>query len=220
MAEIKLEYNDHRLAVLEKALKTQGKNIKEELLTELDLLYENQVPDEIRYEVEALISREEAELRMSENCFAVYHLHDDFDDYHFTDEINNTFYDAVCRYREMSEYGYKSKTADTVAHEYFPDSQQINVSVFSALCKAMPNDNRISALIEFDLENETVGVCDSGDNSWRVYSLEDVAEAMSKVQVKSDSVLKTDQEIFNEVLIGKKINFETEDGTDDFTMQM
>lgn len=220
MAEIKLEYNDHRLAALEKALNTQGKNIAEELLPELDLIYENQVSDEIRYEIEALISREEAEARMSENCFAVYHLHDDFDDYHFTDEINNTFYDAACRYSEMSEYGYKSKTADTVAHEYFPDSQQINASVFSALCNAMPNDNRISALIEFDLENETVGVCDSGDNSWRLYNLENVLDAARKAELKPDDVFKTDREIFNEALIGKEINIESEDATDDFIMQM
>lgn len=186
----------------------------------MDLIYEKYVPDNIRYDIEELISREEAERRMFENCFAVYRLHDRFDDFHFTDKFNNTFYNAACRCCEMLRYGYKSKTTDTVTHEYFPNSQQINSSVFSVLCNTMPNDNRISALIEFDLESETVGVCDSSDNSWRVYDMESIAEAMRKVRVKSDSVLKTDQEIFNEALIGKEVNIESEDETVEFTPQM
>lgn len=47
-----------------------------------------------------------------------------------------------------------------------------------------------------------------------------MAEAVHKVKVKSDSILKTDQEIFNESLIGKEINLESEDKTVEFTQQM
>ena len=220
MADIKLEYNNHRLALLKKILSEQDKTLDAELSSALDTLYEKYVPEKLKAEIESLIARENAELRQTENCFAVYHLHDDFDDYHFTDEFNNTFYDAACRYCEMLEYGYKSKTVDTVAHEYFPDNQQINVSVFSVLCNTMPNDNRISALIEFDLEDETVSVCDSSDNAWKAYHLEDIADAVHKVKLKSDLILETDQEIFNNALAGKELDFESEDETDDFTMQM
>lgn len=220
MADIKLEYNDHRFAVLKKILSEQDKTLDAELSSALDTLYEKYVPEKLKAEIESLIARENAELRQTENCFAVYHLHDDFDDYHFTDEFNNSFYDAACRYCEMLEYGYKSKTVDTVAHEYFPDNQQINVSVFSVLCNTMPNDNRISALIEFDLEDETVSVCDSSDNAWRAYHLEDVADAVHKVKLKSYLILETDREIFNNALAGKEIDFESEDETDDFIMQM
>ncbi|MEE1002535.1 MAG: hypothetical protein U0L17_02160 [Acutalibacteraceae bacterium] len=220
MADIKLEYNNHRLALLKKILSEQDKTLDAELSSALDTLYEKYVPEKLKAEIESLIARENAELRQTENCFAVYHLHDDFDDYHFTDEFNNSFYDAACRYCEMLEYGYKSKTVDTVAHEYFPDNQQINVSVFSVLCNTMPNDNRISALIEFDLEDETVSVCDSSDNAWRAYHLEDVADAVHKVKLKSYLILETDREIFNNALAGKEIDFESEDETDDFIMQM
>lgn len=220
MADIEIEYNDHRLAALEKALKAQDKNISEELLPELDSIYEKYVPDEIRYEVESLISREETELRLSKDCFAVYHLHDDFDDYHFTDEFNNTFYDAACRYCEMLEHGYKSKTTDTVAQEYFSDHQPINAPVFSVLCDTMPNNNKISALIEFDLEDETVSVCDSSDNVWRAYHLEDVAEAMHRVKLKSELDFRTDQEIFREALEGKEIDLGDESQANNPIMQM
>ena len=220
MADIKLEYNNHRFAVLKKILSEQDKTLDAELSSALDTLYEKYVPEKLKAEIESLIARENAELRQTENCFAVYHLHDDFDDYHFTDEFNNSFYDAACRYCEMLEYGYKSKTVDTVAHEYFPDNQQINASVFSVLCNTMPNDNRISALIEFDLENETVSVCDSSDNAWKAYHLEDIADAVHKVKLKSELILETDQEIFNNALAGKELDFESEDETDDFTMQM
>lgn len=220
MADIKIEYNNHRLAALKEILSEQNKNLEIELSSALDTLYEKYVPRKLKTDIASLIERENHELRQTENCFAVYHLHDDFDDYHFTDEFNNTFYDAACRYCEMLEYGYKSKTVDTVAHEYFPDNHPIDVAVFSVLSNTMPNDNRISALIEFDLENETVGVCDSSDNAWRVYNLEDVADAVHKVKLKSDLSLKTDQEIFNEALAGREMDFESEDESDDFTMQM
>lgn len=220
MADIKLEYNDHRFAALKEFLSEQDKSLDAELSSAFDALYEKYVPEKLKAEIECLIARENAELRQTENCFAVYHLHDDFDDYHFTDEFNNSFYNAACRYCEMLEYGYKSKTVDTVAHEYFPDNQPINASVFSVLCNTMPNDNRISALIEFDLENETVSVCDSSDNAWKAYHLEDIADAVHKVKLKSDLILETDQEIFNNALAGKEIDFESEDETDDFTMQM
>lgn len=217
---ITVSYNEHRLAALEKVLQAQYKNIAGELMPELDSMYEKYVPVDIRNKVESLISREEAELRRSEGCFAVYHIHDDFDDYHFTDEFNKTFYDAAMRYREMSEYGYNAKTVDTVAHEYFPDHQPIGVSVFSVLCDTMPNYNRISALIEFDLENETVGVCDSSDSAWRVYNLEDVLDAVRKAELKPEDVFKTDREIFGEALKGKEIDLEDESQTAEPAMQV
>lgn len=218
--KIELEYNEHRIAAIEKALKTQGRNIEEELSAELDLIYEKHVPDDIRYDIEALISREEAEIRQTKNCFAVFHLHDDYGDFHFIDEFNKTFYDAACRYCEMLEYGYKLQTVDAVAESYFPDNQSINVSLFSVLCNTMPNDNHISALIEFDFEDETVSVCDSSDNSWRAYHLEDVASAVHKAKLKFNTLLNTEQEIFDDALIGKEIDFESEDETDEFDMQM
>lgn len=217
---ITVSYNRHRLDALEKALQAQNKTIEWELLQGLDSMYEKYVPVNIRNKAESLIAREEAELRRSENCFAVYHLHDDLDDYHFTDELNNTFYDAALRYRDMSEYGYKAKTVDTVAQEYFPDHQPIGVSVFSALCDTMPNYNRISALIEFDLENETVGVCDRSDNAWRVYNIEDVLDAVRKAELKPDDVFKTNREIFGEALEEKEIDLEDESQTEEPAMRM
>ncbi len=220
MADIKLEYNNHRLAALKEILSEQDKTINAELSSALDTLYEKYVPEKLKTDIASLIERENHELRQTENCFAVYHLHDDFDDFHFTDESNNTFYDAACCYCKMLEYGYKSKTVDSVAHEYFPDNQPINVSLFSVLCNTMPNDNHISALIEFDFEDETVSICDSSDNAWRAYHLEDVASAVHKAKLLSASALNTEQEIFNEALIGKEIDFESEDETDEFSMQM
>ena len=51
-------------------------------------------------------------------------------------------------------------------------------------------------------------------------NLEDVADAVHKVKLKSDLNLKTDQEIFNEALVGREMDFESEDESDVFTMQM
>lgn len=90
----------------------------------------------------------------------------------------------------------------------------------TVLCNTMPNDNHVSALIEFDFENETVSVCDSSDNAWRAYHLEDVSSAVHKSKLKFNAELNTEQEIFNDALIGKEIDFESEDETDKLSMQM
>jgi len=42
----------------------------------------------------------------------------------------------------------------------------IDADKYEYLCDRMPNDFRITALMDFDLDNETVSVCDSSDNAW------------------------------------------------------
>lgn len=45
MADIKIEYSNHRLAVLKEILLEQDKTLDAELSSALDMLYENYVPE-------------------------------------------------------------------------------------------------------------------------------------------------------------------------------
>ena len=114
-------------------------------------------------------------------------------------------------------------TLDSLA-DRFGSYQAINAPTFSVLCDAMPNDPRITALVEFDFEHNTVSVCGSGDNEWRAYDLQDVSAAMCRAERKNGLSLVTRREIFNETLVGKEIEPEikAEAGTetDEPTLRM
>lgn len=66
---------------------------------------------------------------------------------------------------------------------------------FSVLCSAMPNDPRITALVEFDFDHDTISVCESSDNAWWTYNLKDVSTAMYKAERKEGLSLDARHEI-------------------------
>ena len=90
---------------------------------------------------------------------------------------------------------------------------------FSVLCNAMPNDPRITALVEFDFDHNTVSVCESSANAWVSYNLKDVSAAMYKAERKEGLSLDARHEIFAAALEGKEITFdEVEDESPDLQM--
>ena len=78
----------------------------------------------------------------------------------------------------------------------------------------MPNDFRIRALIDFDLDEGLVSVCERSDNTWSGYKLHDVSVAAYKAQ-RSDYRTSEDlMEIFRSALTNKEVEDES------LTMQM
>lgn len=69
----------------------------------------------------------------------------------------------------------------------------------------MPNDLRITALVEFDFDHNTVSVRESGDNAWRAYNLKNVSTAMWKAERKEHLPLTARHEIFATALEGKEM---------------
>ncbi|MBR5947105.1 MAG: hypothetical protein IKZ82_00470, partial [Clostridia bacterium] len=116
------------------------------------------------------------------------------------------------RYRSRMKADIGEYTLDSIAHSSFGDCQEINNMTFSVLCDAMPNDQRITAIVEFDFDNDTVSVSGSGDNAWRAYSLNDVSTAVWKAERKSGLSLKTRREVFAAALEGREIVFDADEG--------
>ena len=209
--EIVLYFNEHRLAKLENYLLKDGSSVEHELQNLLDRFYEQTVPEHERVEVEAQIELEreqEAAEREASHRYAVVHFHEGEDDFFFTSELRNNFYSIANLYRSTLKDEIGKYTLDSIAQSNFSGCQAINDMTFSVLCSAMPNDPRITALVEFDFDHNTVSVRESGDNAWRAYNLKDVSTAMWKAERKEYLPVTARREIFATALEGKDITFD------------
>lgn len=220
--ELVLYFNEHRLAKLESHLLKNDSSIEHELQNMLDRFYEQTVPEYERLEVEAQIELErerEAADREASRHFAVVHFHEENDDFFFTSELRNNFYSIANLYHSTLKDEIGKYTLDSIAQSNFSGSQAINDMTFSVLCSAMPNDPRITALVEFDFDHNAVSVCESGDSAWRTYNLKDVSAAMYRAERKEGLSLDARHEIFATALESKAIVFD--EGKDERpTMQM
>ena len=148
--ELVLYFNEHKLAKLESYLLENGSSVEHELQILLDRFYEQTVPEHERMEVEAQIESErerEAAEREASHRFAVVHFHEGEDDFFFTSELRNSFYSIANLYRSTLKDEIGKYTLDSIAQSNFSGCQAINDVTFSALCSAMPNDPRITALV-------------------------------------------------------------------------
>ena len=210
--DITLFCNDHRFNAMARALALQGMTVEQALYPALDVLYEQIVPPDERRQIEEYIADEEA--RRIRECeaarrFSVVHLHDSEGDLHFISELHTNFYNAARLYRMVTkELSGPAPVMDRLSYA-FMTHQSITPMTFSALCQTMSNDQRITAVMEFDLEDGTVGVCDSSDNAWRYYKLKDVSTAVYKAERKSGLRWSEEQELFTKALSGKEIDIDS-----------
>lgn len=173
--DITLYLNKYRVRALSDALGDQTAETVEDKLTEaFDTLYQEYVPDEQRASIEARIEREDAaeQARLeAARRFAVYHIREKGDDYHFTSDHFRSPMQAAYRYR-LYERGELSADPKTFA-DAFIETNPVNLEYFNEVCSDIHSDNRISALLEFDLDEGRVSVYDGMDNEWQTYSLRD-----------------------------------------------
>ena len=209
--DITLFYNAHRFDAMTRALALQGMTVVQALYPALDILYEKVVPPDERQQIENTIADEETQRlreREASRRFSVVHLHDAEGDLHFISELHTNFYNAARLYRMVTkELSGPAPVMDRLSYAFMAH-QAITPVTFSALCQTMPNDQRITAVMEFDLEDGTVGVCDSSDNAWRYYKLKDVSTAVYKAERKSGLRWSEEQELFTKALSGKEIDID------------
>ena len=179
--EQKLFFNELKYEAVSKALADLDSTVEEQLHRTFEDLYLNLISKETRPNIDKRIADEEAaELAAAEagRRFAVYHLHDGSDDYHFVDELRNTFMSAAAVYRGMVSDGVLNHTVDSIAHECFGEHQPIDALTFMVLCDAKEHDERINAVIEFDFDAGKVSVSEGRNTEWNVHSLSDIASAV------------------------------------------
>ena len=210
--DITLYLNAYRVRALADALGNQTAETVEDKLTEaFDTLYQEYVPDEQRASIEAMIEREcaaEQARREVARRFAVYHIRENDDDYHFTSDIFRTPMQAAYRYR-LYERGELSANPKTFAAA-FVETKPISLEYFSKVCKDIHSDDRVTALLEFDLDEGWVSVRNSTDDEWQTYSLHDFSVAAYKAFRSDYRSEECRREIFNNSLAGKEVDLSEE----------
>ena len=222
--DITLYLNEYRVRALADALGNQTAETVEDKLTEVfDTLYQEYVPDEQRASIEAMIESEyAAEQAKTEAArrFAVYHIRENGDDYHFTSDHFRTPMQAAYRYRLYAR-GELSADPKTFA-DAFIETNPVSLEYFGKVCVDIHADDRVTALLEFDLDEGRVSVYDGTDNEWQTYSLHDFSVAAYKAFRSDYRSEECRREIFNNSLAGKEMDLseETDDETENQVIQI
>ena len=223
--ETVLYFNELRLKALEEELAPDGRTVVDELGDAFTTMYESLVPEEKRFAIEAEIQKTEAEEQAEAEAnrrFGVFHIRENGEDNYFISELFQSLYSTANRYR-MYERGELSSEPQDFASA-FGETIPITADEYDDLCDEMPNDIRIQALIEYDLDAGTVSACESSDNAWQSYRLHDLSVAAFKAHRSDYRISAERQRIFADALEGKEIEPVDEDLDDDeaegLTMQM
>lgn len=214
--DITLYLNKYRVRALSDALGNQtAETVEDKLAEAFDTLYQEYVPDEQRVSVEAMIeseyAAEQAKMEAARR-FAVYHIRENGDDCHFTSDIFRSPMQAAYRYR-LYERGELSADPKTFA-DAFVETNPVNLEYFGKVCADIHADDRVTALLEFDLDEGRVSVCDGMDNEWQTYSLRDFSVAAYKAFRSDYRSEEGRREIFNNTLVGKELDFSEEPSND------
>lgn len=222
--DITLYLNEYHVRALSDALGDQtAETVDDKLAEAFDTLYQEYVPDEQRASIEAMIESEyAAEQAKTEAArrFAVYHIRENGDDYHFTSDYFLSPMQAAYRYR-LYERGELSDAPETFAAAFI-ETNPVSLEYFGKVCADIHSDNRVTALFEFDLDEGWVSVCDSTDNEWQTYSLRDFSVAAYKAFRSDYRSEECRREIFNSSLAGKEMDLseETDDETENQVIQI
>lgn len=150
---IELEYNEHKLRALKKALKSDEK-ILSLLNKTLDMLYDKNVSPKEKQYVEFAIETDDKKEAVNANSFSIIHLHDNDDDIFFTARNCNTLYDLIKLYNkeEIDSMVADNYSVDSIMLS-FDDYSIISEEVFNALSSALTENDIITqeAHLEFDV---------------------------------------------------------------------
>ena len=111
---------------------------------------------------------------------------------------------AAYRYR-LYERKLLSDEHKTFA-DAFIETRLLSIKEFDAACTDINSDKRITALVEFDLDEGRVSICESSYNAWWTYSLHDFSVAAYKAYRSDYRSEDCRREIFNSSLAGREID--------------
>ena len=126
---------------------------------------------------------------------------------------------AAYRYR-LYERGELSSAPKAFA-DAFIETSPIGLDYFKKVCANICSDDRVTALLEFNLDDGRVSVYDGTDNEWQTYTLHDFSVAAYKAFRSDYRSEECRREIFNSSLAGKEVELsEADDETEAPAMQM
>lgn len=221
--EITLYLRKQKYDALKSVLADKGTTVEKRLNEMVKFLYEQFVPIEQQTAIEADIQEQEARERAEADAkrrFSVIHIRENGNDSYLINDHFNSFLSVAYRYRLYSrgELSSKPYTLDNA----FIESVQITAHKYKQLCEDMPEDIRITSLIDIDTDNGTLSICERGDEVHRTYSLHDVSVAAYKAFRGEYASQDTRKILFYGALSGKEIvsDDETVSASESPTMRM
>lgn len=118
--DVSLFFAEPRLTALQKYLDEEGATVSAKLAEHFMHLYEQYVPEEERFKIEADIAQEDAKEKAEAEArkrFGVFHIRDEGTDSYFKSELFQTFLSAAYRYR-LYDRGELSSQPETF-HDAF-----------------------------------------------------------------------------------------------------
>lgn len=204
--EITLFFEELKTTALKNVLEQEGSSIQKKLQEHLGFLYEQLVPVEQQTAIDVLIQAQEEQERQEAEArkrFAVFHVRENGADSYFTSQQFNSFHAAGYRYRlyERRELSAEPQTFSTA----FFGSEEISEEQFRALKEHIPEDHRILALLDFDLDEGIVSACKLGHREMKCYDLHDVSVAAFKAFRSEYRTSRERADLFDAALEDKEI---------------
>ena len=222
--EITLYFEEAKAAALKAVLAQDGATIESKLQESLRFLYEQLVPVEQQTTIDALIKAQEEQERQEAEArkrFAVFHVRENGEDSYFTSQHFTSFHAAGYRYRLYTRGDLSSQPQNLA--EAFAGSEAISEDQYRALKEQVPEDHRILALIDFDLDEGTVTACKLGHREMKRYDLHDVSVAAFKAFRGEYRTSREREYLFDAALEDKEIEMggmKTDESDDAPVMQM
>lgn len=183
---------------------------------QLDILFQDIVPNHEQNAIEELNIREEIEAKKAaqENRrFSLNHILENGMDYYFTDEDARSFYAAANIYRSYSRKNIVQnalpKDSLAQAHHFF--KKDISKAEYNVLLEQYGSSKNIVSVFDFDLDNDTARVMQNGEFEWHSYMLKDVSTAVFYTNKNKYGNSEFKEMKFNEHLEGKEIDCPTEE---------
>lgn len=204
--DVTMYFAEARLTALQKYLDDEGATVSEKLSEHFTHLYEQYVPEEERFKIEADIEQEDAREKAeseSRKRFGVFHIRDGGTDSYFKSELFQTFLSAAYRYR-LYDRNELSSQPETF-HDAFGEKIPITADEFNTYREDINADPRILGIFDFNLDEGIASACQSKDNEWSAYNLYHVSTAAYQAQRSSYRASDKRIEIFDNYLDGKEI---------------
>ena len=189
--------DEHKYKALRKTLNNKGLNFEDEMRTLMETFYETTVPIREQKRIELIIAKElEDEMR-----FAYIRIRKGGNDTCFYTELQNSFYSAANAYRRY----VSGEVGKNELYEYFGCRNEFKAEDFVKIGANIVTDEQIAAVIDFDLDNSLVSVCDSPDALWRSYDLEDMLTAVYTSEKNENASLDSKKSAFEIYLSNKEL---------------
>ena len=172
-----------KYVVIREALERGGNNFDEQLQRKAEEWYQALIPKEQREEIEKQIQADNEAEELRKKMFAVVRIQNGFESYAFTTERGEEFYSIARDFVDLdAEKDLEQYELDSISRNGFRHASFLDEPVYEIICGAIKNNQSISAVVNFDLEDRNVCVLEQGSDDWKTYSLDTMEKAVKSLR--------------------------------------